>query len=90
MPVPKYIQPREWQLQEAKSRLSEVVRQAQSAPQLITLRGDPSAVVLSFSEYRTLLRPKASLPDVMRTAPEGFADLDLTRSDDTQLRDVLL
>jgi prevent-host-death family protein len=42
-----------WQLQEAKNRLSEVVRLAQSeGPQTITVRGEDAVVVVSAAEYR--------------------------------------
>jgi antitoxin Phd len=36
-----------WQLQDAKNRLSEVVRKArEGGPQVITLRGDEAVVVV--------------------------------------------
>jgi prevent-host-death family protein len=41
-----------WQLQEAKNRLSEVVRAAQDrGPQTITVRGKDAVVVMSAEEY---------------------------------------
>jgi prevent-host-death family protein len=44
-----------WKLETAKARLSEVVRQAAAdGPQTITVRGAPSAIVLSPSDYRRL------------------------------------
>jgi prevent-host-death family protein len=40
---------REWQLQEAKNRLSQVLDSAlRDGPQTITLRGKPTAVLVSF------------------------------------------
>jgi prevent-host-death family protein len=37
-----------WQLQEAKARLSELVRRAvDEGPQHVSIRGEPAAVVLS-------------------------------------------
>jgi prevent-host-death family protein len=82
--------PKEWQLQEAKNRFSEVVRQAQRAPQTVTLHGKPSVVIVSFDEYLSLTRPKKSLLDVMRSAPKGFGDLCFERSGDSKLRDITL
>ena len=39
---------KKWQLQEAKNRLSQLVDHAQhEGPQTITLRGKPTAVVIS-------------------------------------------
>lgn len=44
-----------WPLQDAKARLSEVVRRAQEeGPQHITVHGRESVVVLSEDEYRML------------------------------------
>lgn len=46
-----------WQLQEAKNRLSEVVRAAQSkGPQVITVRGKETAAMVSIEELRRLKR----------------------------------
>lgn len=41
-----------WQLQEAKARLSQLVKDAQKKPQIITLHGEAVAVVQSIKEYR--------------------------------------
>jgi prevent-host-death family protein len=50
-----------WQLQEAKSGLSQVVDHALSeGPQTITLHGKPSVVVVSFEEFQNLTRPPTS------------------------------
>lgn len=47
----------EWQLQHAKSRLSELVASAGAGgPQVITVRGQRKAVVLSADEYDRLTR----------------------------------
>lgn len=74
---------REWQLQEAKNRLSQVVEQAlHDGPQTITLRGKPSAVVVSFEEYRKLTMPRTGLSQFFRQSPLCEAELDLTRSTD--------
>mgnify|MGYP001575300947 FL=1 len=48
-----------WQLQEAKNRLSEVVRKARSeGPQVITLHGSDAAVVISARDFGRLSRRK--------------------------------
>jgi len=58
-----------WQLQEAKSRLSEVVDHArQRGAQTITRHGRPVAVVLSHDAYSTL-RPHRKLVDILRECP---------------------
>ena len=74
-----------WQLQEAKNRLSEVVRKAsEEGPQVITLRGDDAVVVVAADEYvRLTRRPKGSLVDFFRQSPLGGLALNLARSRDT-------
>jgi len=47
-----------WQLQEAKAKFSEVVRMAESKPQVVTMRGRPAAVIISQREYLKLAKPK--------------------------------
>ncbi len=74
---------REWQLQEAKNRLSQVVNLAlNDGPQTITLRGKPSAVVVSFDEYRRLTQPCIGLSKFFRQSPLCDVELDLNRSAD--------
>jgi prevent-host-death family protein len=62
----------DWQLQEAKACFSEVVRRAKDSPQRVTVRGKPSAVVVS-AEYFERMLPEsgASLGELMRNAPLG-------------------
>jgi prevent-host-death family protein len=81
---------REWQLQEAKGKLSQLVRDAVEAPQTITLHGKPTAVVIRYEEYRRLVDPPRSLIDVLRAAPEGFDGLFAERDKDATLREVSL
>ena len=73
-----------WQLQEAKNRLSELVRKArEEGPQVITLRGDDAVVVVAAKQYRRLARrPRGTLVDFFRKYPLAGARLDLTRSRD--------
>ena len=77
-----------WQLQDAKNRLSEVVRKASDeGPQVITLRGADAVVVVAADEYARLTRkPNGTLVDFFRESPMGAAALDLTRSTDTGRR----
>ena len=57
--------PNEWQLQEAKNKLSHVVKEADKGPQFITVHGKPAAVVLSAEAYRTLVQPSSSLSEAL-------------------------
>ncbi len=71
---------RRWQLQEAKARLSEVLRSAQGeGPQEITVRGEPAAVVVSRRDYERLNGSKLSFLEFMAPSPLAGVDVDLER-----------
>ena len=73
-----------WKLQDAKNRFSEVVQKALKAgPQIVTLRGRETAVILSVEEYRRLARPKTGLVEFLRSSPLADIELDLERDRDT-------
>ncbi|MTW21029.1 type II toxin-antitoxin system Phd/YefM family antitoxin [Allochromatium palmeri] len=82
---------REWALQDAKARLSEVVRLAlEHEPQEITVRGEPAVVVLSREDYDHLTQPRESLVAFMRRSPlYGADDLEFTR-DSSLTREIEL
>jgi prevent-host-death family protein len=66
-----------WQLQEAKARLSEVLARARSeGPQVITLRGEEAAVLLSFEDFRRLASP-GPLVSTLRESPLRYDEPDL-------------
>ena len=82
---------RHWQMQEAKARLSEVIRDAErEGPQEITLHGKPVAVVLSREDYERLTGTGESLVAFMRRSPlYGIEEIDLER-DRSLTREVVL
>lgn len=54
--------PNQWQLQEAKNKLSQLIKEAsQGVPQYITVRGENAAVLLSSEVYEDLKKPTSSL-----------------------------
>ena len=58
--------PRQWQLQEAKNKLSQLIKIADGgAPQFISVHGRKTAVILSFHEYQRLTRPANKLSSVL-------------------------
>jgi prevent-host-death family protein len=64
--------PRSWQLQDAKTRLSELIRRAQSeGPQHVTVHGRGTVVVLSEEEYSRLSRARSGqqLVDLLGASP---------------------
>ena len=71
---------RAWQLQEAKNKFSEVVKEALSqGPQVITRRGREVVIVLSHAEYRRLVASQKKLSDFFRQSPLSGLDLDFDR-----------
>lgn len=69
-----------WQLQNAKARLSEVIRKALlNKPQAITLRGKDAVVVLSKETYDALVKPKPSFTQFIRQSPLVGVNLELSR-----------
>jgi antitoxin Phd len=64
-----------WQVQEAKTRLSEVIEDAHSkGPQIITRHGSERAVLLSIQDYRALTAHKPDLREYLLGGPkvDGF------------------
>ena len=79
-----------WQLQEAKSKFSQLVEDAMhKEPQIVTKHGDNAVVVLSFEEYTKITKPKTDLVKFLRDSPLAEAALEITRSKDTP-RDISL
>lgn len=81
-----------WQMQEAKARLSEVVKKAEKeGPQSITLHGRSVAVMLSRAAFDRLSGQSASLLDFMQASPLVGLDEELEFTRDNSLtRDVSL
>ena len=78
-----------WTVADAKARLSEVIEQAQTEPQIITRHGKPSAVIVSAEEWARKTVRKGTLAEFLLASPLRDADLDLDRVRD-QPRDVEL
>jgi prevent-host-death family protein len=79
-------------LQDAKARLSEVLRRAQTeGPQHVTVHGREEAVVLSAEEFRRLKggQPGQALIDALQASPCRDFALDL-KSVRSPVRDVEL
>jgi prevent-host-death family protein len=70
-----------WQLQEAKSRFSEVVKEALvHGPQQITRHGEEVVVILANKDFKRMTRPKGDLVSFFSRSPLAEVDLDLSRS----------
>jgi prevent-host-death family protein len=68
-----------WQTQEAKARFSELIKMAESAPQVVTSRGKTVAVVMSEKEYTRLAMPKKSFLELMQTSPLRDINIEFER-----------
>ena len=67
-----------WQLQEAKSRFSELVEETlTNGPQTVTRRGVEAVVVISLAEFKRMKH--GGLKSVLLNAPRGEV-LDIERS----------
>lgn len=81
--------PNRWALQDAKARLSEVVRRARrDGPQRVTTRGKDAVIVLREEDYLRMTgaaRERRHPADILADGPLG--EIDLTRDRDTG-RDV--
>jgi antitoxin Phd len=66
-----------WQLQEAKAMFSEVVKASQVNPQIITVFGKETAVILSMNDYKRLSKPNLSLYEFIQNSPLRNLSLEL-------------
>ena len=80
----------QWQLQDAKARFSELIKSAQDeGPQQVTVRGKPSAVVVSIEQYEAMRRQHPRFVELMRESPLVGANIVIERSD-SLTRDITL
>jgi prevent-host-death family protein len=77
-----------WQIQEAKAKLSEVIKLAAAAPQTITVHGKETAVILSMENYRKITKPQMSLYDALQSLPYKDVELDLERDKSYEMREI--
>jgi prevent-host-death family protein len=89
---PPANRPGHWTLQDAKARLSELMRRARTeGPQHVTVHGQEQAVLLSPEEFRRLQgwQTGQALVDALQASPHKDIDLDLP-SVASPVRDVAL
>ena len=66
-----------WQLQEAKAMFSKVVKSSAQEPQVITVHGKETAVVISIESYRKFTEPGESLVSFMEQSPLAGIKLEI-------------
>ena len=70
-----------WQLQDAKSKFSQLVESAMSnEPQIVTKHGHKAVVVLSYEDYEAMTKPKTNIVEFLRNSPLADAELDISRT----------
>ncbi len=75
-----------WQVQEAKTRLSELIEEANSkGPQIITRHGQERAVILSVTDYRVLTAHQPDLKEYLLGGPKADS-FEVKRGRDTGRR----
>jgi prevent-host-death family protein len=79
-----------WQLQEAKAMFSDVIKASSSKPQIISVRGKETAVILSIADYQKLVRPRQSFFDFIQSSPLLDFDLELPPRIPEKMRDISL
>ena len=73
-----------WQLQDAKSRFSEVVERAlANGAQIVTRHGRKTVVILAFDEYEHLTKASDSLVQFLLASPLAGSDLEVERDKST-------
>ena len=71
----------EWQLQEAKSNFSALIKRAASSDaQTVTVHGKPAAVVVSAEQYVRLTRRRGKLSSALLRPDLAGEDLDISRN----------
>lgn len=72
-----------WQLQEAKAKFSEVIKEAiQHGPQVITKHGVETALLISINDYKKVNKKQSKISQFFRNSPLVNIDLDIKRSKD--------
>lgn len=81
-----------WSLQDAKTHLSQIVREAQRiGPQRVTLHGKDAAVIIAADEFDRLQRPVSGRDIVTVLAKARLADVEFERlTIKSKVRDVEL
>ena len=69
-----------WQLQDAKSKFSELVDRAiAQGAQIVTRRGKNAVVVMPFDEYKRLTEKREGFSDFLLTSPLAGSEIQIDR-----------
>lgn len=82
---------KEWQLQTAKNRFSEVVNLAlEGKAQLVKRHGKPAVYIVSAKSFEMLNQAKTPLKELLQNSPHKDIELQLDRPKDDAGRDIEL
>ncbi len=82
---------KKWQFQEAKAKLSAVIKEAVSdGPQQITVRGKTTVIVLSAQQYSDLTSPRSSFIEFLQRSPLHGLNTSLLERDKSLCRNIEL
>jgi len=80
-----------WQLQEAKSKFSQLINCALAeGPQFVTRHGQKVVVLLSIKDYRAVVPEEPLLLDLLINSPLAGSDLVIERDDTDFGRELVL
>jgi prevent-host-death family protein len=80
-----------WQLQDAKSKFSQVVNRAiKDGPQIVTRHGEEVVVILSVDDYHRMIKPKPSLLALLLESPLMNSGLEILRDREDFGREISL
>ncbi len=75
---------RNWQLQEAKAQFSQLIRLAkEEGPQQVSVRGEPTVIILTKAQFDRLEKPKHNLVEFLRSSPLMGVELNIKRNTET-------
>ena len=80
----------DWQLQEAKAMFSNLIKASAKKPQVITVRGKETAVVISIDKYKKLVKPEQSLFQFLQSSPLCGINLELPERLPENPREIIL
>lgn len=76
-----------WQIQEAKAKLTKLLKEAKKKPQIISRRGVEETVIISIEKYKELIGEQKSIVSFFKKSPLYGVDLTIER-DRSFMRDL--
>lgn len=68
-----------WQLQHAKAKLTQLIKDAKEEPQIISRHGIKETIVMSIEHYQALMGKKETLADFFQRSPLFGLEMEFQR-----------